>query len=92
MRKFVKEAIDLITRRHVAWNRVFEGPDGRQVERQLSIFCFANTTTFDIDPIKSAYKQGRKDVWILMQNYRHLTPKQLAVIYQAATFEDKNDE
>lgn len=91
MRKFVQAAINLITRRHLAWNRVFAGPDGRIVEQQLAIFCRANTSTFDPDPIKSAYLQGRKDVWLLMQNYRHLTPMQLATIYQAATFEEKDN-
>lgn len=91
MRKFVKAAIDIITQRHAAWSRVFAGPDGQVVEKQLAIFCRANVSTFDPDPIRSAYLQGRKDVWILMQNYRHLTPMQLAVIYQAATFEDKDN-
>ncbi len=91
MRKYVQAAIDIITQRHIAWSRVFAGPDGRIVEKQLSVFCCANASTFDKDPIKSAYLQGRKDVWILMQNYRHLTPLQLAAIYQAATFEDKDN-
>lgn len=91
MRKFVQAAIDLITQRHLAWQRMFSGPDGHIVEKQLSIFCRANVSRFDPDPIKMAYLNGRYDVWLLMQNYRNLTPKQLAVIYQAATFEDQDN-
>lgn len=89
--RFVKAALDLLMRRKAAFRRVCAGPDGAIVLQHLCRFCRAYTTTFDPDPRIHARLEGRREVWLLFQNYLHLTPEQLAVIYQAATFEEKNE-
>lgn len=43
----------------------------------LSKFCRANTTTFHQDARASAVLEGRREVWLRIQNYLNLSPEEL---------------
>lgn len=44
----------------------------RAVLADLRDYCFATTSAFDPDPIIMARRQGRRDVWLRIQNYLNL--------------------
>ncbi len=43
----------------------------------LAGLCFADKPTFDPDPRVDAYNQGRRHVWLHINQYLTLTPQQI---------------
>jgi len=70
--------------RKVAYQRVFneDSHDVRQVLKDLAKFCRANETAFHKDPRAHAVLEGRREVYLRIQNYLKLTPDQLWEIYR----------
>ncbi len=48
----------------------------------LAEFCRANESTFDADPRTHALLEGRREVWLRIQQVLHLTPAQLMDLFQ----------
>ncbi len=62
---------------------------GRQYRRlpltvlaDLAELCFADQPTYDPDPRLDARQQGRRDVWLHINQYLKLTSEQLERIYE----------
>jgi hypothetical protein len=51
------------------------------VLKDLAIFCRANTTTFHPDPRIHAALEGRREVWLRIQQHLNLTADELVQIY-----------
>lgn len=51
------------------------------VLRDLAKFCRANDTTFHPDPRVHAALEGRREVWLRIQQYLELTPEQLIELF-----------
>jgi hypothetical protein len=56
---------------------VAESPMGEVVLKDLAKFCRAHETTFHTDPHIAALMEGRREVWLRIQQYLQLTDKQL---------------
>jgi hypothetical protein len=54
----------------------------RKVLKDLSIFCRANATTFHPDARMHAELEGRREVWLRIQQHIQLTPDQLLKILE----------
>ena len=48
----------------MAYIRVFEGQQGELVLKDLSERCMAERRTFDADPYKTAFNEGRRSVYL----------------------------
>jgi hypothetical protein len=76
-----------------AWTRkrafriVFGGPAGQMVMQDLLMFCRATETCFDADPRKHAVLEGRREVWLRIQQHLQLTPDQLYALYGGKTLQ-----
>lgn len=57
-----------------SYNRVFEknSPFTQDVLEDLAKFCRANESTFHADPRIHAVAEGRREVWIRIQQYLQL--------------------
>jgi len=71
----------LITGRKRAYQRVFEGPDGQQVLIDLARFCRAHESTFDPDARISATLDGRREVWLRIEQHLNLDSDTLWELY-----------
>lgn len=56
-------------------------PEQSAVLADLAKFCRANTTCFHADPRLHAVAEGRREVWLRIQNHLQLTPDQLMQLY-----------
>lgn len=52
-----------------------EDQQKRALDWILLCACRINSSTFDVDPIKSAYLQGRRDTGLMILNAPRTTPK-----------------
>lgn len=48
----------------MAYIRTFEGPNGQLVLKDLAMRCMAERRTFDADPYKTAFNEGRRSVYL----------------------------
>ncbi len=67
-------------RRH-AYREVFKGPNAEIVLKDLARFCRAHESTFHADPRAHALAEGRREVWLRLQEHLQLTPEQLWSLY-----------
>lgn len=79
----------------LAWRRVYEfvtfrrqhycltflTPNGKAVLKDLAKFCRANELTFNTDARIHALLDGRREVWLRIQQHLRMTPDELAEIY-----------
>ena len=75
-----KLRIALGDRRH-AYRTTFKGPLSEVVLKDLSRFCRAHESTFQPDARAHAVAEGRREVWLRIQNHLQLSPDQLWELY-----------
>lgn len=68
-------------RRRTAYVRTFTGPFADEVLQDLAKFCRANQSTFHPDPRAHAVAEGRREVWLRIQQHLRLTDDQLWQVY-----------
>jgi len=65
-----------------AYASVFRGPQGSLVLAHLADACRATRTTFEGDPWSMAVTEGRRQVWMIIQDVLSLTEQDLRDIQQ----------
>lgn len=84
----VKEFLDKLRialgDRRYAYRATFKGPLAEVVLKDLARFCRAHSSTMHVDPRAHALAEGRREVWLRLQNHLQLTPDQLWELYQGA--------
>lgn len=67
--------------RQKAYQQTFNNPIGRQVLEDLSKFCRATESTFHNDARLSALLEGRKEVWLRIQEHLGINSEELFKLY-----------
>ena len=75
-----KLRIALNARRH-AYRTTFKGPLAEVVLKDLARFCRAHESTFHTDARAHAVAEGRREVWLRIQNHLQLTDGELWELY-----------
>lgn len=60
---------------------VFGSPVGQRVLADLAKFCRAHVSTFHADARVHAVAEGRREVWLRIQQHLQLTDEQLYALY-----------
>ncbi len=63
--------------RQQQYRQTFSGPVAEEVLRDLSRFCRANASTFHEDARLHAVAEGRREVWLRIQQHLQLSHKEL---------------
>lgn len=79
MRRFLEHRVFaalkyFVRRRQTAYRRVFSGPQGRLVLEDLARFCRANESTFHPEERISSRLDGRREVFLRIQQHLNLSP------------------
>ena len=82
--KKVRATIDFYRGRKQDY-RIFMTPEGQNVLRELLSLCNAMQTCYRDDPRDHARAEGRRDVWLHIQNRINLSPTQLFRLYNGET-------
>lgn len=67
----------LFSARQQQYRQTFSGPVAEEVLRDLAQFCRANTSTFHEDARLHAVAEGRREVWLRIQQHLRLSPDEL---------------
>lgn len=79
-----EKALAYVTGRSTAYRLTFndEQPADVAVQKDLARFCRANETcVVPGDPVATAILEGRREVWLRIQQHKNLTPEQLFRLY-----------
>lgn len=78
-----RRAVDFLRRRRTDYLAVFklDNPASVRVLEDLAVFCRANETCFHSDPRLHAVAEGRREVWLRIQQHLNLTSEQLYKLY-----------
>ena len=73
-----------------------DGPASRAVLLDLARFCRGDRSCWDPDPRIHAALEGRREVWLRIQNYLHLSEEDLLQrrvgdSYQVVTYKPEDD-
>ena len=77
-------------RRH-AYRATFKGPLAEDVLADLAQFCRAHQSTFLPDARAHAVLEGRREVWLRIQNHLKLTDEQLWSLYSGMSNPTKGE-
>jgi hypothetical protein len=82
MAKDGDKLLDFLKTRKQAYNNTFnkESLAARAVLKDLAKFCRANATTFHTDQRLHAELEGRREVWLRIQQHIQLTSEELLTI------------
>ena len=81
MKEYLKELyLALMGRRH-QYQLTFRSPPGQIVLADMARFCRANDSTFHPDARVQAMLEGRREVWLRIQDHLHLPPDELFTLY-----------
>ncbi len=75
-------AFTFLQRRKEGYRVFVNTPGGREVLADLAEFCRAHNTTYDADPRLHARLEGRRDVWLRVEQHLNLPAEDL---YRLAT-------
>jgi hypothetical protein len=79
--ELVGQTLDFLRSRKKAYQLAFKSPAGSEVLQDLAKFCRADQTCFDADPRIHAVLEGRREVWLRIQQHLNLTSDQLYAIF-----------
>jgi len=85
MLKEIRDSIVVfLTNKKTAYQFTFnpESIHSKAVLKDLAKFCRADETTFHIDSRVHCALEGRREVWLKIQNYLNLTPEELSELYR----------
>jgi hypothetical protein len=60
-----------------AYRDVFSDDAGRRVLRDLGRICDPTRSNFDPDPRQHAYNEGKRAIWLRIQNMLNLSEEQI---------------
>jgi hypothetical protein len=81
IREALRGTYEFLRSRKRAYQLVFGSPAGNAVLIDLASFCRANESCYADDPRKHAVAEGRREVWLRIQQHLHLSSKQLVALY-----------
>lgn len=70
----------------LAYRRIFEGPYGREVLKDLAQFCRAHDSTWHADARVHAVLEGRREVWLKIERMLNLTSEELYQLHKIKEF------
>jgi hypothetical protein len=84
MNEVIERVKNFLTTRKRAYQFVFEDENVNveMVLKDLAEFCRANESTFNPDQRLHAVLEGRREVWLRIQQYLQLPPDELWELYR----------
>lgn len=72
-----RETLEFLKQRRAAYQQVFGTPAGQMVLEDLAVFCRAGSSCFHADPRIHAALEGRREVWLRIDDHINLTSGEL---------------
>ena len=81
MKEWWEKVKRVLLERQYAYRKTFDGPLAAIVLKDLARFCRAHESTHEPNERDSILFEGRRQVWLRLQEHLKLTPDQLWELY-----------
>lgn len=71
-----------LDQRRRAYQTVFGGERGKEVLQDLVIFCGSKRSSFSSDALEMAFREGRREVWLRIEQHLNLTDDDIWNLFQ----------
>lgn len=88
----VRKTLDFLRFRKRSYALTFRSPAGNEVLRDLAKFCRANESCFHPDQRKHAATEGRREVWLRIQQHLNLRTDDLFNLYNGGSIKLEVDD
>lgn len=78
----VEKLRQIVFHRQFAYQQTFHGPLAKEVLVDLAKFCRAHESTFSQDARLHAVLEGRREVWLRLQNHLKMDSETLWSLYE----------
>lgn len=75
-------SVKKIDARRRSYHAVFNSPEGKEVLKDLAQFCGSMKSSFSPDPYQTAFREGRREVWLRIQTHLKLTEDDIFNLYE----------
>ena len=82
-----EETKNFLFNRQLMYQGTFQGPGAETVLEDLAKFCRAKESTFDPDSRLAANLDGRREVWLRIQDHLNLNSEDLLALYGGKQYE-----
>jgi len=89
---YIQQAMNFLSKRRTSYVRTFLTPFGYEVLADLASFCRANKSTYHDDPRAHAVLEGRREVWLRIQQHLQLSDDDLWKIYGTTQPQQPKDQ
>lgn len=83
------KALDFLRTRKRNYNLAFNTLAGQYVLMDLAKFCRATETCFHVDARKHAVAEGRREVWLRIQQHLNLSAQDLYTLYAGQNIQSR---
>jgi len=83
--------LQFLRSRKTDYQLTFGSVSGKRVLTDMAKFCRAFKSTYNADPYIAARLDGRREMWLRIQDHLCLTPEELSVIYGATLHIGESD-
>ena len=77
----VRKTFEYLRHRKTAYQLCFGSPAGQRVLLDLAQFCRAHETCLHPNPTVQAALEGRREVWLRIQQHLSLSPTELLALF-----------
>lgn len=81
IKQSIEATFGFLKRRKANYQLALKSPAGQEVLIDLAKFCRANETCFNADPRMHAVLEGRREVWLRIQQHLNLSTPELFSLY-----------
>ena len=81
LKDLLEDALAFLMSRQRAYITTFRNPVGEMVLKDLSKFCRAHESTYNVNERLEGIMQGRRDVWLRIAQHLNLSSDELWKLY-----------
>lgn len=88
----IYKTLDFLRRRKLNYQLTFTSPAGQYVMHDLAKFCRAHESAWNADPRVHAAMEGRREVWLRIEQHLNLSSEKLLALYNGQIFNPNSGE
>lgn len=71
-----------IDARQRAYKQAFGGESGKEVLKDLAVFCGSQRSSYSSDALEMAFREGRREVFLRIQQHINISEDDIWKLYQ----------
>ena len=71
-----------VDKRRRSYQATFNSPEGKEVLKDLVVFCGQNKSSYSQNPHEMAFREGRREVWLRIQAHMKISDDDIWKLFE----------